>query len=222
VQQALAATHRPIVLNICDWGYQQPWTWGPKIGNTWRTTGDYFSYGAPRDFWKALLKIVDLNAGLASYSRPGAFNDPNALLVGTSFLTPTEDRTQVSLWSMLAAPLIAGGDLVSMSQQTLATLTNPDVIAVDQDPAGLQGTRIVNGRGYQVWVRHLADGSEAVLAMNTGRVAGAFPLDVSRIGLPASSGYLIHDVWQHRSWQTTGPMALHVWPHDVRMLIVKT
>jgi alpha-galactosidase len=221
VQQALAATRRPIVLNICDWGYQQPWIWGPGVGSTWRTTGDYFSYGAPRSFWNAMLKVADLNERLASYSRPGAFNDPNALLVGTGFLTPTEERTQFSLWSMLAAPLIAGGEVTSMSSQTLATLTNSEVIGIDQDPAGLQGNRIVNDHNHQVWLRRLADGSEALLVINTGKVAGIFHVDVSKIGLAPTTGYLVRDVWQRRTWRVTGPMQIHVWPHDVRMLRVR-
>ncbi|MGZ6652444.1 MAG: glycoside hydrolase family 27 protein, partial [Solirubrobacteraceae bacterium] len=129
IQQALAATHRPITLNVCEWGYQAPWLWAPEIANSWRISGDYFSYGAPHNYWKALLRVVDFNAGLAGYSRPGAYNDPNQLLVGTGVLKVSEERAQLSLWSMMAAPLIAGGELSKISRATLSILTNREVIA---------------------------------------------------------------------------------------------
>jgi alpha-galactosidase len=177
-----------MLLNICEWGYQSPWQWGPGIGTTWRTTGDYFSYGAPRSYWKAILKILDLNAVLASYARPGAFNDPNALLIGTKVLTVSEERAQMSLWSMLAAPLIAGGALDTASRDTIGILTNREVIAVDQDQAGIQGVRVSTDAVHQVWVRRLQDGSRAVLLLNASWAAATVTADVASLGLPPLAG----------------------------------
>ena len=186
LHQAIAATGRQMLLNICDWGYDDPWTWASGVGSTWRTTGDYFSYGAPSNYWKAILKILDLNAALAPYAHPGAWNDPNAMLIGTGALTPTEERAQLSLWSMLAAPLIAGGDLSTASRATLSVLTNREVIAVDQDPAGEQGTRVVSGANDQVWLRTLAGGSHALLLLNAGSRPATLSTDLIRLGLPAA------------------------------------
>jgi alpha-galactosidase len=220
--RALTDTGRPMLLNICEWGYQSPWQWGPGIGSTWRTTGDYFSYGAPRSYWKAILKIVDLNAVLASYARPGAFNDPNALLIGTKVLTVSEERAQMSLWSMLAAPLIAGGALDTASRETIGILTNREVIAVDQDQAGIQGVRVSNDPVHQVWVRRLQDGSRAVLLLNASLAPATVAADVASLGLPPRSDYLVRNLWTHRSRVVHGnSIAATVGGHDVVMLRIR-
>jgi alpha-galactosidase len=220
LQQAIAASGRQMLLSICEWGYEDPWQWGSGVGSTWRTTGDYFSYGAPRDYWKAILKILDLNAGLAPYAHPGAWNDPNAMLIGTGALTSTEERAQLSLWSMLAAPLIAGGDLSTASRTTISVLTNRDVIAVDQDRAGEQGTRVVRAANYQVWLRTLAGGSHALLLLNSGSRPATLTTDLPSLGLPLRSAYLVRDLWSHRSYQTQGRISARVQPHDVLMVKV--
>jgi alpha-galactosidase len=215
----LNETGRPILLNICEWGYQEPWRWGPGIGSTWRTTGDYFSYGAPRNYWKAILKIATLNADLASYARPGAWNDPNALLVGTRVLTVAEERSQMSLWSMLAAPLIAGGELSTASRATLDVLLNREVIAVDQDRAGIQGERAIHDGTAQVWVRRLEDGSRAVLLLNESARPATITADLKSLGLTVRSGYLARDLWAHKSRIIHGDsLSAQVGGHDVAML----
>jgi alpha-galactosidase len=220
-ERALDQTGRRIMLNICEWGYQAPWTWAEGIGSTWRTTGDYFSYGAPRSYWKAILKILDLNADLATYARPGAFNDPNALLIGTGVLTVPEERAQMSLWSMLAAPLIAGGDLARVSRATLRILTNSAVIAVDQDHGGMQGTRVAVDAFHQVWQRKLADGSRALLFLNPTTTPALQTFDLAALGLSAGRTYTVHDLWQRRSFRRSGRIAVWVGGHDVRMLLLR-
>jgi alpha-galactosidase len=218
LQQAISATGRPMLLNICEWGYQNPWEWGAGIGSTWRTTGDYFSYGAPRDYWKAILKILDLNAPLASFAHPGAWNDPNAMLIGTGALTATEERSQLSLWSILAAPLIAGGDLTKLSRSTLAVLKNRDVVTVDQDPAGEQGTRLVRDSVHQVWLRPLAGGSHALLLLNSSSRSATLTANLAKLGLPLRSVYLVRDLWTHRLYRSMGTISGRVGPHDVLMV----
>jgi alpha-galactosidase len=221
-RKELNDTGRPILLNICEWGYQSPWQWGPGIGSTWRTTGDYFSYGAPRDYWKAILKIADLNAELAPFARPGAWNDPNALLVGTKVLTVAEERSQMSLWSILAAPLIAGGELTEASRATLNVLLNREVIAVDQDRAGIQGVRLARNGTSQVWMRRLNDGSRAVLLLNGSSRPATITADLSTLGLPVRSSYVVRDLWTHRSRVVRDVLVSPVvGGHDVVMLRVR-
>jgi alpha-galactosidase len=215
-QQAIAASGRAIMLNICEWGYQDPWLWAPGVGSTWRTTGDYYTYGAPKDWWSAIMRLLDLNAGLAPYARPGAFNDPNSLVIGAHVLSIPEERAQMSLWSVLAAPLIAAGDLVHMPRATMQILTNRAVIAVDQDLGGMQGTRVVNTPTQQVWQRTLANGSKVILFLNPTSTAELQSFDLAQIGM--TGRYLTRDLWLPRRWNTPGPLYVTVGAHDVRML----
>nr|BFE73078.1 hypothetical protein GCM10020092_063790 [Actinoplanes digitatis] len=130
MRDALAATGRPIVFAICEWGENRPWRWAGGVGNLWRTTGDI------EDNWGSVLNIIRQNSVLAAYPRPGAWNDPDMLEVGNGGMTDTEYRTHFSLWSMMSAPLLIGADLRGATPATLSILTNSAVIAVDQDPLG--------------------------------------------------------------------------------------
>src|SRR2546430_2685109 len=134
MRDALAATGRPIVYSLCEWGLENVWTWGAGTGNLWRTTGDIqASFGS-------MLSIFHSNVGLAPYAGPGGWNDPDMLEVGNG-MSFTENRAEFSLWAEMAAPLISGTDLRSASQATLSLYLNSDVIAVDQDSLGRQGTQ---------------------------------------------------------------------------------
>ncbi len=127
--KALGRCARPIVFSLCEYGMQDVWMWGPKVGgNLWRTTGDI------SDTWRSMSEIGFNQGHLAPYAGPGHWNDPDMLEIGNGGMTPNEYRTHFSLWSMLAAPLMAGNDLRSMSDETRTILTNRDVIAIDQDP----------------------------------------------------------------------------------------
>ncbi|HWC85305.1 MAG TPA: glycoside hydrolase family 27 protein [Solirubrobacteraceae bacterium] len=222
VEQAIADSGRPMVLSVSEDGFDRPWRWGPGIASLWRTTNDYTAYGAATgDWWAAVLKIVDINAGLYRFAQPGAWNDPDILLTGTGRLTVPQERSQFSLWSMMAAPLLVGGDLRTMSSATAAILTNREVIAVDQDRAGLQGRRLVDAGGHQVWLRTLADGSHAMLFFNTGTLPATLTFKASRLGL-GHQRYTVRDLWRHRSW-TSAAMTIktQVRPDDVVMLRVR-
>lgn len=221
-RQALAESGRRILLNICEWGYDSPWQWGAGIGSTWRTTGDYFAYGAPQNYWKAILKILDLNADLAPYAHPGAFNDPNETLIGTKLLTVPEERSQLSLWSILAAPLYASGDLSTASRATRAILSNREVIAVDQDPAGIQGARIAHRGQHQSWLRRLSNGDRALLLLNAGSHPAVIEATPSELGLADFQSYVARDLWAHRSRTVRGPIKALVGPHDVAMFRIHT
>src|SRR4051812_10972523 len=133
MRDALAATGRPILFSIVNWGQESVWTWGMPIGNSWRTTGDIQAN------WNSITGILDQQVGLDPYSGPGGWNDPDMLEVGNGGLPANEARAHFSLWALLNAPLIAGNDIRSMSADTRSILTNSEVIAVDQDWGGRQG-----------------------------------------------------------------------------------
>ena len=222
MQQAIITAGRPIVLSVADDGFDRPWRWGPGLASLWRTTNDYTAYGAQfGDWWGAVLKIVDINAGLYRFAQPGAWNDPDVLLTGTGLLTIPQARSQFSLWSMMAAPLLVGGDVRAMSPATAAILTNREVIAVDQDPAGLQGVRLADRGGHQVWLRRLADGSHAVLFLNTGSRPATVAMSASRAGL-AHQRYVVRNLWRHRAWTSSAAtIRAEVAPDDVVVLRVR-
>jgi hypothetical protein len=136
MSNCLNATGRPIFFSLCDWGRDDPWVWGNVTGNSWRTTQDI------KDYWLSMLHNFDQQNGLAPYAGPGGWNDPDMLEVGNGGMTNTEYQTHFSLWAVLAAPLIAGNNPIQMDSPTLAILTAPEVIAVDQDPLGLEGVTI--------------------------------------------------------------------------------
>jgi alpha-galactosidase len=161
MHKALVATGRPIVFSLCQYGWQDVWKWGPSVGgNLWRTTGDI------TDNYKRMADIGFNQMGLSKYAGPGHWNDPDMLEVGNGGMSLDEYRTHMSLWAILAAPLLAGNDLTTMTPETIALLTNREVIAIDQDPAGHQGDRITAAGLTEVWGRTLADGSKAVGIFN--------------------------------------------------------
>jgi alpha-galactosidase len=188
-RDALTRTGRPIVLSICEWGTNQPWEWGPRTGQLWRTTGDI------EDTWPAMLVNLDVSAQHAHAARPGAWNDPDMLEVGNGGMTDDEYRAHVSLWAILAAPFIAGNDVRAMSASTRDILTNREVLAVDQDSLGVEGILVEEGPPeHQVWVKPLRDGARAVALLNRGNAPAAITAAVERLGLRADS-VRVRDLW---------------------------
>ena len=187
--EAIKATGRPMVLSICEWSRDKPWEWGGTVGYMWRTTGDI------ADTWTSVLSIADRNAELHPHAGPDHWNDPDMLEVGNGGMTDDEYRAHLSLWAVMAAPLMAGNDLRSMTDETRAILAAPEVIAVDQDALGLQGRRVSRAGETEVWTRALADGGYAVLLLNRGessaRIAAAFS-EVAR----AAKFALVRDLWE--------------------------
>ncbi len=154
---ALAATGRPMLYSLCQYGMEDVWKWGASVGgHMWRTTSDI------QDNYFQMLVIGFGQNGLEKYAGPGRWNDPDMLEIGNGRMNDEEGRTQMTLWCILAAPLFAGNDLTKMSRATLETLTNPEVIAIDQDPAGIQGRRVWQEGPTEIWMKPLADGSKAV------------------------------------------------------------
>ncbi|XVU29672.1 glycoside hydrolase family 27 protein [Actinoplanes sp. CA-054009] len=177
MSSALAAAGRPIVLSLCSWGTEDVWRWGRGYGNLWRTTGDI------RPTYDSMLSIFNRTAGLGRYAGPNGWNDPDMLEVGNG-MTATEDRTEMILWAMMAAPLIIGTDLTRASPATLALLTDPDVIAVDQDPLGRAAEVVSSAGGLFVLTRPLADGRTAVALFNSTSAAADVSHGTIQANLP--------------------------------------
>jgi alpha-galactosidase len=163
----------------------------PNIANIWRIGFDI------NTDWTSWLRLIDENANLYSYAGPGHFNDPDMLEVGRG-ATADEDRSHFSVWAIMAAPLLAGNDLRNMSNPTQTILTNAEVIAVDQDPLGIQGRVVATpGANLQVWSKPLSGtNTRAVVLFNRSAAAAAMTVQWAALGLPAGSA-LVRDLWSH-------------------------
>lgn len=188
---ALAATGRPILLSLCQYGIQDVWKWGASVGaQMWRTTNDI------QDNYYQMMFLGFAQNGLERYAGPGHWNDPDMLEIGNSHMKDEEYRTQMTLWCILAAPLFAGNDLTNMTPATLEILKNPEAIAIDQDSAGVQGHRVWQQGPTEVWVKPLADGSKAVAVFNRETRPMPVTLTFSNLALPEPSH--VRDLWQHK------------------------
>src|SRR5947208_9575513 len=188
MHEALKKTGRPIVLSLCQYGWNKVWGWGLSVGgNLWRTTGDI------TDEYRVMAEIGFNQNGLEKFAGPGHWNDPDMLEVGNGGMNEDEYRTHMSLWAILAAPLIAGNDLSKMTPYTVELLTNREVLAVDQDPLGRQGYRIAQEGPFEVWMKPMGDGSKVVGLFNRQRFAEEMTVDVSQIGITSEA--IVHDLW---------------------------
>jgi len=113
-----------------------PATWAPQVGNSWRTTGDI------SDNWLSMLNNLDANALWSSYAAPGGWNDPDMLEVGNGGMTYTEYVSHFSLWCLVKSPLLIGCDVRDIDADTLQILTNKEVIEISQDILGEQGRKV--------------------------------------------------------------------------------
>ena len=212
--KALQATGRPIVFSLCQYGWDAPWEWAPALGgNLWRTTGDIDPH------WDRIYTILEQQDGLAKYVGPGHWNDPDMLEVGNGELTLAENRSHFSMWAMLAAPLLAGNDLPHMKPEINAILTNKDVIAIDQDTLGKQGTRAYSDGEVEVWTRHLSGGALAVAVLAAGDSRYAthpFHLDLAKLGLNGPQEG--KDLWTGKAVTLTDQMPIEIASHDILLV----
>lgn len=166
MREALNKVPRDIVYSLCQYGMGDVWKWGEEVGgNCWRTTGDI------TDTWSSMSGIGFKQAGHEQFAGPGHWNDPDMLVVGLvgwgpqlhpSNLTPDEQYTHISLWSLLASPLLIGADMSRLDDFTLNLLTNGEVIEINQDPLGKQASRLSDDNGKQIWMKEMEDGSKAI------------------------------------------------------------
>ena len=212
-RDALAQAGRPIVFSICNWGVMAPWTWGPATGNLWRTTGDI------KVNYDRMSVIGFSQNGLEKFAGPGHWNDPDMLEVGNGGMNRDEYQTHMALWALLAAPLLAGNDLRSMTPRTSEMLTNAEVIAVDQDSKGVQGHRIWQEGPLEIWVKPLADQNQAVGLFNRGESDMKITLDLKALGIPGSAK--LRDLFQHANLSVAqASYTAEVAKHGVVMLKV--
>ncbi len=215
MRNALRAAGRPIFFSMCEWGSSKPWEWAAEVGHSWRTTGDIGVGFLPipqrydengNKMWTPLgvMPIVDLNEPLRKYAGPGHWNDPDMLEVGNG-MTDAEDRAHFTLWCMMAAPLILGNDITNMRPETLAIITNRDVIAIDQDPLGIQGLRLKTDGDIQYWFKPLSGGDWAFCILNVGPEPADVSIDWSSLEVDddlsgrstdfATVNYTVNDLW---------------------------
>lgn len=214
MHQALLRAGRPIVYSYCQYGLDAVWQWGPSEGaNLWRTTGDI------QDRWDRMTLIGFAQAGLSKYAGPGHWNDPDMLEIGNGGMTNIEYRTHMSLWALLAAPLLAGNDLSRMDDATREILTNREVIAVDQDSLGIQGDRVSAVGPIEIWMKPLRRGGKAVGLFNRGESELPVTLSLKDVGFEKAS---LRDLWAHKDlgefkdqYSTTVPR------HGVTLLLVQ-
>lgn len=212
ISEILNKQNRDIVLNLCQYGMGDVWKWGRSVGgHSWRTAGDLG--GSFGEIGTALFRDgfdVFTDNELYKYGGPGGWNDPDYLLIGylsnweggtaPSPLTPNEQYTQISLWSIQSAPLIFSGDITRLDDFTLGLLTNDEVIEVDQDPLGKPGCRVSRNEGFEVWKRELEDGSIAVGLFNRGDEAAKMTALWSNLGITGK--HKVRDLWRQKDLGT--------------------
>jgi alpha-galactosidase len=208
VSAILAKQPRDIVLNLCQYGMGNVWEWGAAVGgNSWRTAGDLGGSfeGIPAALFRDGFDVYSKNE-LHRYGGPGRWNDPDYLLLGylsdwkggtaMTPLTPNEQYAHVSLWALVAAPLIFSGDITRLDDFTLGLLTNDEVIDVDQDPLGKPGKRVAKNGDLEVWVRELEGGSKAVGLFNRGEGLAEVTAHWADIGV--QGGQSVRDLWRQK------------------------
>ena len=214
----IAASGRAIELSLCNWGQQDPWVWGAGAGQLWRVSGDI------SDDVNSMILNLEVAATEAQYAGPGHWNDPDMLEVGNGKMTTEQYRAHMSLWAITASPLIAGNDLRTMDAATKEILTNAEVIAVDQDPLGLQGVRVAESDGFtpDVWVKPLAHpGWRAVVVFNRSLDDATLDLATADLGL-APGDVKVRDLWAHQDLGSIGAsFPLTIPSYEARMFRVE-
>ncbi len=199
---------RDMVFNLCQYGMGSVWEWGKEVGgHSWRTAGDLGGsfQGIPVALFRDGFDVYARDH-LEKYGGPGAWNDPDYLLLGyisnwkggmsPTPLTPNEQYTHVSLWCLVAAPLIFSGDITRLDEFTLSLLTNDEVLDVDQDPLGKPGRRVWQGDDLEVWAKDLEDGSKAAGLFNRGEMESNVTAKWADLGLKGNQ--LVRDLWRQK------------------------
>lgn len=239
--QAVAAASRPMILNVCNfWTPGQingtapsyadsswdTFSWAPAIAQSWRTDTDIGYTGNVQFQW--ILRNLDRDStpspNIQNAAGPpgssgigwGHWNDPDYLAPELG-MTSTQAQSQFSMWAMVAAPLILGSDPRGLSPATISMLSNPQVIAIDQDPLGVQGSLLSQSGSGQVWVKPLANGDRAVALFNRGSGPLQISTTASAVGLPQADAYKLSDLWTNETTTTTGDISANV-PSDAVVL----
>lgn len=235
---ALKTSGRSIVYSICEWGQREPWTWAKQAGgHYWRTTFDI------RDRWQSdvyshayngVMNIVEINEPLAQYAGPGGWNDPDMLIVGINGnsksmnygegivfgCTPEQYRSHMSLWAMMASPLLSGSDARNMDGTTIATLTNPGIIEINQDVPGKQGKQILETETYDIWEKQLSEERVAIAVLNKSDKESDIILDETSIP-SLYDKKTIEDVWEYKNIKKESSRNIILAPYQCKVFIYK-
>eukprot|EP00249_Psilotum_nudum_P008984 c21637_g2_i1 orf=798-2039(+) len=217
MRDALLKTNSALFFSLCEWGVDNPATWAPQVGNSWRTTGDI------SDNWSSMLSNADQNNAWASYAGPGGWNDPDMLEVGNGGMTTEEYRSHFSIWALMKAPLLIGCDIRNLDSDTLAILGEKEVIAVNQDSLGVQGSKVSSQGNLEVWAGALSGNRVAVVLWNRGGSAADITANWGDIGLTSSTTVTVRDLWAHQNWPSKYEGSLtvsSVCSHCVSMLLL--
>ncbi|GAB2626717.1 alpha-galactosidase [Paractinoplanes abujensis] len=219
MRDALAATGRPILYSInpnsihAKTGPQRDWG---DVANIWRTTEDIqlvWKTDQVNGYPMGVQNIIDVTVPLAGYAKPGGFNDPDMMEVGRGTLTDTEQRSHFAMWAVMAAPLIAGNDIRSMSAATQTILKNPRLIAVNQDPLGRQGVQVAGDTNQRVLAKRLSNGDVAVALFNQSGSTRTIATTAAAIGKSGASSYTLVDAWTGATTTTAGTISAAVPAH---------
>ena len=224
MQKYIRKVKRDIHYSLCQYGMGDVWKWGNEVdGNSWRTTGDI------EDSWESLSGIGFSQSQCSPFSAPGRWNDPDMLVVGQlgwgpklhyTRLTPNEQYTHMSLWALLAAPLLIGCDLTQMDAFTLSLLTNDEVLAINQDPLGKQASQVFKSDVCQIWGRDLADGSKAIGLFNLSEDPQSVDVKLDDPGLKGR--WMMRDVWPQKDLGLVQThFSMNVPPHGARLLVLR-
>lgn len=214
ISDALRAAKRPILLSMCEWGSSKPWRWARDVGHSWRTTPDIWcAFDSIRVFpgynQFGVMQCLAFNDTLRQYAGPGHWNDPDMLEVGNG-MTESEDRAHFTMWCMMASPLILGNDLRNMNDATRAIIMNREMIAVDQDPLGVQGWHCFDRGALQFWLKPLADGAWAFTILNPSATAVDYTINWQELNLTDTQVsqrstnfdthvYDVYNLWTHKA-----------------------
>ncbi|KAJ8422627.1 hypothetical protein Cgig2_030306 [Carnegiea gigantea] len=211
--KALAKAGRPIFFSLCEWGDMHPATWGFPVGNSWRTTNDI------TDNWQR----ADQNERWADYAKPGGWNDPDMLEVGNGGMTKDEYVTHFSIWAISKAPLLVGCDVRNMSKDTKEILTNEEVIAVNQDPLGVQAKKVRMEGDWEVWAGPLTGCRIALLLVNRGPDRHNITAQWDDIGLDLKAVMEVRDLWEHKTLEQkfVGNLTATLETHGSKMYVLK-
>ncbi len=232
MRDAIKSAGRPMLFSICEWGDNKPWEWATDIGHSWRTTGDIdpcwnceHSHGS----WSSwgVLRILDKQEGLRKYAGPGHWNDMDMMEVGNG-MSEAEDRSHFSLWAIMTSPLITGNDLRSMSDTTRKILTNKEMIAINQDPLGIQALKWIDDGDVEIFIKPMDKGDYAVLFLNRSDNEKTYVHDwafnemkddISKHQIDFSKeSFNFRNVWTGATGDTKAKLNLSIPAHDVVVL----
>ncbi len=235
MRDALYEAGKPVVFSICEWGDNDPWKWGEKVGHLWRVTGDIINCWdceVGHGSWSSwgVWKIINMRKDIRKAAGPGHWNDFDMMEVGNG-MTAAEDRSHFAMWSMLASPLILGNDVRSANKETVKTLTNKEVIAVNQDKLGIQALRFTNEDEFEIWVKPLDKDEWAMVFVNMSDDPRELDFDWKRhsIGddvngkrLNTEENYRIRDLFNHKELGNISKnLKATIGSHDVLMVRLK-